>query len=81
MSSESWQERVYQETFEQEVRGLERRRTRGCLKSDLEQVLQSLYILDGADWIGRGAVQDCTITATIAAHEYVLATWHGQKET
>jgi hypothetical protein len=42
---------------------------------DLEGVLRHLYVMDGADWYGRGDVQDITMAATIAAYEHVIAEW------
>jgi len=76
-SSVDWREIKYRETFEEELRGLERRRQsdRACRVEDLEGLLQSLYIMDGADWYGRGEVQDLVMAATIAAHERFIADW------
>ncbi|MDR0561656.1 MAG: hypothetical protein LBG73_03110 [Spirochaetaceae bacterium] len=75
--SVDWRDIKYNETFEQEVRGLERRKASdpNCSIADLEGVLQHLYQMDGADWIGRGEVQDIIMAATIAAYEYVIAQW------
>ena len=74
-SSVDWRDIKYRETFEQELRGLERRRARDCAIADLEGVLQHLYQMDGADWVGRGEVQDITMAATIAAYERFIAEW------
>jgi hypothetical protein len=75
--SVEWRDIKYQEIFDQEIRGLRRRRESdsGCTITDLEGVLQHLYIMDGADWYGRGDVQDITMAATIAAYEYFIAQW------
>jgi hypothetical protein len=75
--SVDWRDIKYNETFEQEVRGLERRKASdpNCSIADLEGVLQHLYQMDGADWIGRGEVQDIIMAATIAAYEYIIAQW------
>jgi hypothetical protein len=75
--SDEWRDIKYNEIFEQEIRGLERRRRsdRSCRVEDLEGVLQHLYIMDGADWYGRGGVQDVTMAATIAAYEHFIAQW------
>jgi hypothetical protein len=75
--SVDWRAIKYEEIFEQEVRGLERRRAsdQSCTAADLEGVLQHLYHMDGADWAGRGEVQDITLAATIAAYEQVIAEW------
>jgi hypothetical protein len=64
-----WRDAKYEEVLEQEIRGLTRRREAdpSCTAEDLEGVLQHLYIMDGADWYGRGDVQDIIMAATIAA--------------
>jgi len=76
-----WQETKYDETFEQELRGLRRRRESDpdCTVTDLEGLLQHLYIMDGSDWLGRGEVGDITMAATIAAYEHFIAEWKAEK--
>jgi hypothetical protein len=76
-SSVDWRDIKYEEVFAQEVRGLLRRRESdpACTIADLEGVLQHLYHMDGADWAGRGEVQDITMAATIAAYEHIIAQW------
>ncbi|GHU55812.1 hypothetical protein FACS189442_3810 [Spirochaetia bacterium] len=75
--SVEWRDVMYDNIFEQEIRGLRRRREsdKNCTVADIEGVLQHLYIMDGADWYGRGDVQDTTMAATIAAYEYFIADW------
>jgi hypothetical protein len=75
--SVEWRDIKYQEVFDQEIRGLRRRREAdtSCTVTDLEGVLQHLYIMDGADWYGRGDVQDIIMAATIAAYEHFIAQW------
>jgi len=75
--SEEWREIKYKETFDEETRGLQRRRKADpdCKIEDLEGILKSLYIMDGSDWGGRGDVQDVTMAATIAAYEQFIANW------
>ncbi|MDR0456219.1 MAG: hypothetical protein LBH20_06010 [Treponema sp.] len=79
-SSPEWQDHKYTETFEEELRGLERRRAADpdCTIADIEGTLKHLYIMDGADWGGRGGVQDAVMAATIAAHEHFLADWRSK---
>ena len=74
-SSEDWRDIKYAETLEQELRGLERRfkADASCTVSDLEGILRNLYITEGADWGGRGDVQDTVLAATIAAYEQFIA--------
>jgi len=78
--SQEWQKIKYTETFEQELRGLERRRAAdpNCTIADIEGTLKHLYIMDGADWGGRGGVQDAVMAATIAAYEHFLANWKAE---
>jgi hypothetical protein len=75
--AEDWRDALYAKTFSQEVLGLERRRAAdpGCAVADLEGILRGLYAADGADWLGRGEVQDISMAATIAAYEQVIAEW------
>jgi hypothetical protein len=81
-SSVEWREVKYQNTLEEELRGLRRRRESdpGCTVEDLEGILKHLYVMDGADWYGRGEVQDIIMAATIAAYERFIAEWKGPKK-
>jgi len=75
--SVDWKDIKYTEIFEQEIRGLERRRKSdpNCTVTDLEGTLEHLYIMDGADWYGRGQLQDIIMAATIAAYEFFINQW------
>ncbi|MDR2375401.1 MAG: hypothetical protein LBD96_03075 [Treponema sp.] len=75
-----WQDKKYGEIFDEELRGLERRRSGDprCTVEDLEGVLRHLYVMDGADWYGRGDVQDITMAATIAAYEHFITQWKAE---
>jgi hypothetical protein len=76
-NSVEWQDITYKETFEEETRGLIRRKQTdsSCKVEDLEGILNSLYIMDGADWGGRGSLQDIILSARIAAYERFIAQW------
>jgi hypothetical protein len=78
--SEEWREIKYRQTFEEETRGLARRREAdpGCKVDDLQGILKHLYIMDGADQGGRGEVQDTIMAATIAAYEHFIAQWKAE---
>jgi len=65
-----WEAALYDKTYNDELNGIEKLvlQTK-CTRDDLENTLKSLYITEGADWAGRGEVQDITLRATIAAYE------------
>jgi len=79
-ASKEWQDITYKETFDRETRGLIRRRQAnpGCKVEDLEGILKNLYIMDGADQGGRGALQDTIMAATIAAYERFITQWKAE---
>ncbi|MDR2701654.1 MAG: hypothetical protein LBB72_04410 [Spirochaetaceae bacterium] len=72
--SSDWREASYGECYEKELLGLRRRLASdpSCTVQDLEGTLKSLYIMDGADWLGRGEVQSISLSAAIAAYEAVI---------
>lgn len=78
--SEQWQDIKYQETFDEEIRGLTRRcqSDSDCKIEDLEGTLRNLYILDGANQDGRGSLQDTIIAARIAAYERFISQWKAE---
>ena len=81
--STEWQEKSYRETFDDEIRGLTRRRESdpSCKVEDLEGTLKHLYVLDGCDHDGRGTLQDILISARIAAYESFIAQWKAETAT
>ncbi|MDR2510610.1 MAG: hypothetical protein LBC77_08210 [Spirochaetaceae bacterium] len=78
---DDWREMLYSKTLEEELTGLERRRgaDSGCTPADLQALLERLYELEGADWLGRGEVQSITLSAQIAAHERFISEWRAEK--
>ena len=78
--TEEWRDVKYTETFEAELRGLERRRANdpGCTAADIAGTLKHLYIMDGSDQGGRGGVQDVAMAATIAAYEHFISLWQAE---
>lgn len=81
--TEKWIEDKYRQVFDEELRGLERRRENdsSCTVADLQGILKNLYIMDGNDWVGRGQVQDVTLSATIAAYEHFIEEWKKEMES
>jgi len=78
-SSVDWRNVKYDEVFEQEILGLQRRREAdpSLTVVDIEKVLQHLYIKDGGDG-GRGEMQDTVVAATLAAYEHFIAQWKAE---
>jgi hypothetical protein len=70
-----WRDTLYRRVFEEELRGLEKRRASdaGCSADDARAMLRRFYEMEGADWLGRGEVQNITLQATIAAYETFTA--------
>ncbi|MDR1211299.1 MAG: hypothetical protein LBK40_03605 [Spirochaetaceae bacterium] len=73
--SADWREKTYEHTLEEELLGLERRLEADpdCGAGSLEGILAHLYRSEGADWGGRGEVQNIILSATIAAYELTIA--------
>ncbi|MTI65787.1 MAG: hypothetical protein FH753_04215 [Firmicutes bacterium] len=44
----------------------------------LKALLESLYINEGNDWLGRGDIKDTVNKATIAACQKLLAEWESE---
>ena len=72
-----WEEKKYQEVFDDETRLLFRRRASEahCTIDDIQGILDSLYIFDGNNAVGRSSVQQLAISATIAAYEAFIHQW------
>jgi hypothetical protein len=72
---ERWQDEMYSRIYNEELRGLERRRAGdpSLTAEDIRLMLKDLYVLDGSDWLGRGEAGDITSNATIAAYEAFAA--------
>jgi hypothetical protein len=74
--------RRYRETYASLHRQLlERRQTDPEFSiQDLRGFLKDVYAYQENDWVGRGALFDATQSATVAAHEAVLAEWQAELE-
>ena len=80
-SIRDWEERKYREVFEHVCSQLEARRLTdpAFTIQQAEGTLQTAYIDQGNDFIGRGAVVETVQSATIAAYEHVLAQWRDEE--
>ena len=75
MSGRRYLDELYRSTFDADYEALleEARKDPTEAEHHIRQLLKSLYVRQGNDWGGRGAVGDTRIDASIAAHESVLA--------
>lgn len=75
--SVEWRDIEYNRVYDEEIRGLKRRRQndKTVTLEELQGILDSLYIIDGNDQDGRGPLGDTTITAQIAAYEHIIQEW------
>ena len=83
MSEKDWQQRTYDEVFEDVCEFVERQRRMNPDFSIefVKERLESKYIQQDQNWIGKGLVAEIIDAATIAAYEHILAEWRkGQKE-
>ncbi|EJO5346316.1 hypothetical protein NRP93_000358 [Clostridium botulinum] len=81
MERQSWEEKKYDDTFEETYEFLKR-----SLEDDpnytvenLKGFLETLYIQEGNDQLGRGEVRDISIYAQIAACETILTEYNNGK--
>jgi hypothetical protein len=76
-NTHDWRDIKYQETFNDEIRGLTRRvqSDPACKIEDLEGILKNIYIMEGAGQDGPGEVQCILISARIAAYESFIEKW------
>lgn len=77
MFDDDWQQRKYEEVFDQVIRQV---RFQKSIDPDfsLDHVrarLEDAYVLQGHGWDGKGIVLEISEAATIAAYEYILADW------
>lgn len=70
-------DRLYNESFEGELRMLRRRREQDTSLTieTLESTLKALYTIDGNNWEGRSSVQEQTLNAQIDAYEKFIHDW------
>lgn len=65
----------YDDTFVSVYEALSERAQREPQQTEqhIRQTLKSLYVRQGNDWTGRGAIGNAGLDASVAAHEAVLA--------
>jgi hypothetical protein len=82
MNSENMRERHYQETYDATIAQLtiRRRLDQNFTIDECQKHLQTEYINQGNDWVGRGSLQHIVQEATIAAYEAFIAEWRSEMD-
>ena len=72
-----WNEQNYDETFEKACIYVDNRRKtdKDFSIKTLEDMLETMYVRRGNDWVGKGPLKNIEDSATIAAFEHKLAEW------
>lgn len=80
MSMTDYLDQRYDETFETVFAGLSEmvQQAPDQAAQRIAQTLKSLYVRQGNDWTGRGAIGNAGLDAAVAAHEAVLAELNGK---
>lgn len=75
MAMADYLDQRYDDTFEAVFEGLSEmaRHMPDQAVLHIRQTLKSLYVRQGNDWTGRGAIGNAGLDASVAAHEAVLA--------
>lgn len=75
MSMTTFIQESYDETFESIYTALAEmvRQNPDQARQIIRGILKDLYVKQGLDWTGRGAIGDARIEASIAAYECILA--------
>jgi hypothetical protein len=78
MSMTGYIDEHYEETFESVYGSLLEMVQRDPVQAErfVRGVLKDLYIRQGNDWTGRGAIGNAGLDASVAAYESVLAELH-----
>ena len=82
MSMTDYIDERYDDTFESVYTILSdlARRDRASALRHISQTLKSLYVRQGNDWTGRGAIGNAGLDASVAAHEAMLVELQSVKE-
>lgn len=80
MAHEDWRQQKYDEVFRHTRTHLRQRRMidRKFTREYLQQLLETEYVNEGNDWVGRGVLANIIQSATIAAYESFLEEWEDQ---
>lgn len=82
MSLRDWEERRFDEIFDQTMHHLKQLRAHdpGFNLEKLKGMLEAEYVNQGNDWAGRGEVGNISSEATIAAYQQYLARWEKEEK-
>ncbi len=75
MSTTSWKETTYDDTYSDTLKSLQRRHAEDptFTVDAAKGQLKHLYVNDGNNWVGRGELQDIIVQAMIDAYEHHIA--------
>ena len=81
MTVDDWQQQKHDEVFEQTCVQLEMRRRidPSFALANLTAILEGLYVRQGNDATSQGGPGGIVQSATIAAHEHILAEWRKEQ--
>jgi hypothetical protein len=79
MAMTDYIEERYDDTFESVYSSLSRMVEQDCVRAEcyIRGILKGLYVRQGNDWTGRGAIGNAGLDASIAAYECILAEMNG----
>ena len=82
MNSKNMRERHYRETYDATIAQLTMRRRldKDFTIKECQKHLETEYISQGNDWVGRGSLQHIAQEATIAAYEAFIAEWQSEND-
>jgi hypothetical protein len=82
MSMTSFIDNRYNEEFESVYNSLDKmvQEDRDRAEPYIRGILKNMYIRQGNDWTGRGAIGDAGLSASIAAYECILAELNHRKK-
>lgn len=82
MDYQQWQEDLYRDTYEATIKAIEYRRNSDpeYTIEELRRQLETMYIIEGNNYGGRGLSAQIDLEATIAGLQVALNQWQNEGE-
>ena len=82
MTDRAWRDEAYERVFDEVCARIRRRRQvdPSFTLADAQGTLETAYVQQGNDWVGRGMLSHLVESATIAAWEHMIAEWQAERE-